>query len=144
MKAQEIPYKKYTPCTFSVELPTTMEMYKMYEDSSPDYCDYEVKLKDGTVIMEIHSLIKSRFEYTSMEDLYAKALLSSELTITYKKLNSNYFVISGLDKKNGNIVYWKRVLGENFISDMRIEYDNSRKNDIEPFIEKISKSFTSN
>ncbi len=141
--SQSTTFKKHSPGQFSIELPVDMKLSKMYDQSSPDYSDFEVKLKDGYVIMELHSLINSRFEYSTIKELYDAALNSSKLDITYKMTASNYFVISGFNKENGNIVYWKRVLGENFVSDMHIEYSKSRKNDIEQHIGKIAKSFTS-
>ena len=142
--SQTTTFKKHSPGTFSIELPAEMKLSEMYDQSSPDYSDFEVKLKDGYVIMELHSLINSRFEHSNtIKELYDAALSSSKLDITYKMTSSNYFVISGFNKENGNIVYWKRVLGENFVSDMHIEYIKSRKNDIEQHIGKIAKSFTS-
>ena len=57
--------------------------------------------------------------------------------------STNYFVISGVDNKSGNIIYWKRVVGDNFISDLRFDYPFSLKKEVEPFIGKIAKSFES-
>ena len=117
-----------------------MKLQKMYTDPG---CDYEVKLKDGAIVMELHSLSSGRFEYNTISELYNAAIHSSKLKITYKSLHTNYFVISGIDKANGNVVYWKRVLGRNFISDMHIEYNKNKSAAVEPFIGRISKSFTS-
>jgi len=80
---------------------------------------------------------------TQFNELYNIALESSDLNITYKIVASDYFVISGLKKENGNIVYWKRVLGINFVSDLHIEYNQAKKSAIEKHIGRISKSFTS-
>jgi hypothetical protein len=143
INAQDLPFKKYKPCSFSIDLPEEMSLSKVSEDSSPDFCDYEVKLQDGYVIMKLNSLIKSRFEFNSIEDLYTLALSSSDLDIKYTLLCSNCFIISGFNKNNENIFYWKRCLGENFISDMTIEYNKGRKKEIEKFIDEISKSFKS-
>lgn len=140
---QNTAYLIYEPCSFKVELPSQMKMSKMYEDENPDYCDYEVKLNDDFVIMELHSLVKSQFEYNTIEELYNAAVNASELNITYKTVSNNFFVISGFNLENGNIVYWKRALGENYISDLYIEYNTERKKEIEPFLGKISKSFSS-
>lgn len=140
--SQNIPFKKVQPCSFEIEIPADMKIQKMYPDSSPDYCDYKVKSKDGYVFMELHSLLNSRFSYNTIQDLYNAALRSSNLNISYKFLAGNYFIISGR-KKNGNIIYWKRVLGKNFISDLNIEYSESKKLFIEKNIGRISKSFTS-
>lgn len=141
---QEVAFKKITPCSFSIEIPVDMKIKKMFEDSSLDYCDYEVLLKDGYSIMELHSLLNTRFDESTIDGFYQAALEGSKLKITYKMLGSNFFVISGINQENGNIVYWKRVLGDNFVSDLHIEYSQARKPAIEQYIERISKSFTSN
>ena len=141
--AQNSPFKRVKPCTFGVDLPVEMKINKMYNDYSPDFCDYEVKLNDGNVIIELHSLLNSRSEFNTITELYYKALKSSKLRITYKMVASDYFVISGINNENGNIVYWKRVLGQSFVSDLNIEYNQSRKSAIEKYIARISKSFTS-
>jgi hypothetical protein len=142
-KSQDISFKKLRPCTFGIEIPVNMQIKKMYEDSSPEYCDYEVVLKDGYTIMELHSLINTRFEFGTIKELYNEAVKTSNLNITYKMSASNYFVISGVNNENGNIVYWKRVLGQQFVSDLRIEYNQSKKSAIEKYIGRISKSFIS-
>lgn len=141
--SQNISFKHHAPCTFSIDLPVVMKLKEMYTDPSPDFCDYKVKLNDGYTLIELHPSINSRFEHNTIQDFYSAALNSSTLNITYKMKTKNFFVISGFNKKNGNIVYWKRALGENFVSDMHIEYNKSRKAYIEPFIGKISKSFVS-
>ena len=141
---QEVAFKKITPCSFSIEIPVDMKINKMFDDTSLDYCDYEVLLKDGYSIMELHSLLNTRFDESTIDGFYQAALEGSKLKITYKMLGSNFFVISGFNQENGNVVYWKRVLGENFVSDLHIEYNESRKSVIEKYIARISKSFTSN
>jgi hypothetical protein len=142
--AQNSIFKKHSPCAFSIELPSEMKLSKMFSDESLDFCDYEVKLKDGSIVMELHSLVLSRCEFTTIKEYYEAALKASVLNITYKVITGNFFVISGLNKDNGKIVYWKRVLGDNYLSDMRIEYSETQKKNIEPHIGKISKSFKSN
>ena len=142
--SQNVIFKKLTPCSFSIEIPVDMKIKSMYDDTSPDYCDYEVSLKDGYGIMELHSMNNSRFELIGINEFYAAALESSQLNITYQSMGLDYFVISGINEENGNIVYWKRVLGDNFVSDLHIEYDETKKSSIEQHIERISKSFTSN
>ena len=140
--AQSINFTKHNPCTFTIELPTTMKLTLMWE-SSPDYCDYIVSLNDGFSIIELHSLNNARFNYDAIKDLYQAAIRGSKLNVTYKAQSSNWFIISGINKENGNIVYWKRILGTDFISDLHIEYPPSRKSQIEKYIGRISKSFLS-
>lgn len=138
--AQQDNYVDYKPCAFSVSLPATMKPEKMYEDNSPDYCDYEVKTKSG-VRIELHAISRQRSETDDLNDMYSEAVQHIDMDISYKTILGNYFVISGTDNRTGHIVYWKRVLGNHFISDMRIEYGKSNKSAIEPHIGKISKSF---
>jgi len=132
-------YKVFDECSFSVNLPTTFE--SVLVDSSPDYCDYETSI--GSVkIIEFTSLNISRFEIDNISDLYARAVEGTKLNVSYKIQKSNWFIISGTNL-DGNIVYWKRVVGDNFISDLYIEYNNSQRNIIEPYLGEISRSFKS-
>ena len=139
----QVSFKSHTPCTFSVSLPSDFKLQPMYDDKSSDYCDYSVKTKDGLEIIQLHSLLSSRFEFSSIKELYDAAVNKSELDISYKTQKGNWFVISGTKKENGNTVYWKRVSGGSFISDLHIEYPKNRESEIAPYIATISKSFTS-
>ncbi|MFN8263765.1 MAG: hypothetical protein U0T07_09585 [Chitinophagales bacterium] len=137
-------YKKHTPCTFSVSLPIQFKLINEYPgDNNPDICDYLVKTKSGLSLIKLSSLIMSRFEFITIKDFYKEAINKSDLNIVYKIQKANWFVISGTKKNNGNIVYWKRVVSANFVSDLYIEYTQSQKKEIEPFLSKISTSFTS-
>ncbi|MFN5317743.1 MAG: hypothetical protein ACK5CY_02765 [Bacteroidia bacterium] len=139
----QVSFISHTPCSFSVSLPSDFKLQPMYDEKSPNYCDYSVKTKDGSEIIQLHSLLSSRFEFSSIKDLYDAGLKNSDLDISYKTQKGNWFVISGTKKDNGNIVYWKRVSGNSFISDLHIEYPKRRESEIAPYIAIISKSFTS-
>jgi hypothetical protein len=138
---ENILYTLYNPGMFAINLSSSFKIQKMYDDNSPDFCDHSLVTQDGFEVIELHSLNKSRFEYEDIKNLYEAALLNSELHITYKIQKSNWFLISG--KEKDNIVYWKCVTGENFISDLHIEYPISRKSEIEPYIGQIARSFIS-
>jgi hypothetical protein len=112
----------------------------MDEDSSVDYCDYEVRTKSD-ILIELHSMVKQRMETDDLNDLYKEAIAHIDLDISYKTMVKDFFVISGIDNRTNRIVYWKRVVGEQFVSDLRIEYDKSNKSVIERYIGKISGSF---
>ena len=149
-KVPEVIFKTHTPCSFSISLPVNFNLEPMYEEGSHDYCDFSVKLSDGYEIIQVHSMLSSRFSFSDMKNgeseikyLYNKAVKNSELIITYKVQKENWFVISGTQKKNGNIVYWKRVCGISFISDLHIEYPKIKETEIAPHIATISKLFTS-
>jgi hypothetical protein len=137
-----IKYNSLEPCSFSVDLPSNLKLKKLDNDSNMDHCDCVVKTSDGFEIIEISSLLSSRFS-SSMEQMFAEATKNSDLDITYKVLKEDWFVISGKDKNNGNIIYWKRAEGDDYISDLRIGYPINRKSDIEPYISTISSSFKS-
>ncbi len=138
---KEVVYKSYFPGHCTIKLPSNFEMKKS-SPSSPDFSDYTVTIVDEFEPIEIHSLNKSRFDAIYIKDFYVRAIKKSELNITYKIQRNNWFIISGV-KSNGNIVYWKRVLGANFISDLYISYPPNRKSLIEPYIATISNSFKS-
>lgn len=142
-EVSEVGFTSHTPCSFSVSLPLHFNLQPMEEEDNLDYCDYTVKTKDGFEIIELHSLISSRFDMSSIKELYQAAINESKLDISYKIQKGNWFVISGTNKENGNIVYWKRVSGNHFISDLHIEYPKSRESEIAPYISPISNSFTS-
>lgn len=126
---------------FEIELPIDMKMSKMFNEVSADYCDYQVKTQDGYPIMELHALLNSRFEFGTIKEAYKAALATSKLNITYQVQIGNFFIISGYNPTNGNIVYWKRAMGRLYVSDMHIEYNRSRKDLIEKNIARIAKSF---
>ena len=140
--AQTTTYIKHTPCTFAIELPAHMKLSNMFSDQSPDYCDYKVRTQAKNVSIELHSLNKSRFTDDSLEELYDAALASSEINITYKKKGVDYFVISGFERSTGYIVYWKRSVGSSFIGDLYITYPNDSKSAIEPYLTRMSRSFS--
>lgn len=141
-QAAPVSFEDHDTYKFSVSLPSGWKMEEMWEGSL-DFCDYEVKAKDGTKILELHALLNSRFDAGSITDLYAAALESSKLEIIYKLQKQNWFVISGIDKKTKNIVYWKRIWGEHYVSDLYLDYPKNKETEIAPYIGRIAKSFIS-
>jgi len=140
---QSTTFVAYNKGQMSFELPKYMKLKNMYDEPTPDSKNFEVITGDPDIIIELHSLIASRFGCGGIQDCYSAALNGTKLEVTYKMKSNNYFVISGFNKDNGNIVYWKRVIGEWYISDLHIEYSPLKKNKIEPYIGQISKSFKS-
>ncbi|MFM7710176.1 MAG: hypothetical protein ACKO5C_04610 [Ferruginibacter sp.] len=119
-----------------------MKLSSMYSDRGSDYCDYKVRTQAKNVSIELHALNKSRFTDDSLEELYDAALQSSEINITYKKKGADYFVISGFERSTGYIVYWKRSVGSSFIGDLYIIYPKTSKSAIEPYLTRMSRSFS--
>lgn len=138
-------YKYYKPCSFSVQLPSSYSLNVMEIESSPDYCDYAVKTKNGKKLIELHSLVKGRFMKEDTKSLYLEALktIENDVDVTYKKQNNLWFVISGIVKSTKKVYYWKRSVGKYFISDLNIEYAKEDAKLIEPHLGKISGSFVS-
>lgn len=146
--AQEATYTKYSQCDFSIELPADWRLQKSGGNTTPGHCAYHATLKSGYIVMQLTSMPKSGlmcndFNMCSIQELYEQALLESKLRITYKFLGKGFFVISGYNTRNGNIVYWKRSVGSNSVSDLRMEYREERRVFIDHHMGKISKSFIS-
>ena len=127
--SQTTNFKNYHPCSFSISLPANYFFRNMNEETSVDYCDYEVKFKENGVSLQIHSLLSSRFETTDINELFESAKSASEMAITYQFKSDHFYVLSG--NKDGKIIYRKRYVGNNYISDLEIEYLPSEKNVIE-------------
>lgn len=131
----QMPYK------FDVDLPRSWKLSRLGEETL-DYCDYEARLPDGFKVLDIYVLLNTRFGADNIRDLYEEALKLETLDISYKLQKENWFVISGIDKKTKNIVYWKRVFGDMYVGDLRFEYPKKKEAEIAPHIGSIAKSFT--
>ncbi len=137
--SQTTAFKNYHPCSFSISLPVNYVFKNMYEETSADYCDYEVKFKEKGILLEAHSLLSSRLETTDIDALFDEAKANKDITISYEFKSEHFYVLSG--QKDGKIFYQKRYVGNNYIADLEIEYLPSQKNVIEKYIGKISNSF---
>ncbi|MGF1645039.1 MAG: hypothetical protein ACFCUJ_15480 [Thiotrichales bacterium] len=60
-------------------------------------------------------------------------------TVTYKKLGTNWFVVSGL--KNGNVLYVKEFVTPESMRSIYIEYPESRKHEYHEVVNILSRSF---
>jgi hypothetical protein len=139
---QTIKFEDQSTDKYTVSLPNSWKIEAMNEESL-DYCNYEARLPDGTKILELNALLNTRFDTDNIQDLYNASLSKTELKVTYKLQKDNWFVISGVDKVTKNIVYCKRVLGEQFVSDLRFDYPKSKEAEVGPSIGRIAKSFDS-
>ncbi len=61
------------------------------------------------------------------------------LSITYKILRANWFVISG--KEDGKIFYQKTLLKNDVFKTFRLEYDESQKKTFDALVPRLEKSF---
>lgn len=108
-----------------------------------DYCEYFVKTNEDLEKFYIRSQISSRAGFNNIQESYKEAIIDFNLNIVYKIQKANWFVIHENNKKNGNIIYFKKIAGDSFVSILYIEYKKSTKKEIEPFLSKISTSFIS-
>ena len=136
-------FKNHHPCSFSISLPASFSIKPMEIESNFDYCDYKVNTAQKIEVMQLHSLLASRYMDSDIKTLYAIELKAEEIDIIYKLQKANWFVISGTDKKTGHLLYRKTIVGERFVSELRIDYAKDQARKIEPFIPKIAASFSS-
>ena len=130
----------YRRCSFKVSLPQSYLFKIDEEDNNLDMCTATVSTSDGLQIIDIRSMNNARFETRNIKDSPKPKIPTLEVTHNTQK--NNWFVISGYNNE-GMIVYWKRVSGDNFISDLYMEYPQHRSSEINSKIGKIAGSFTS-
>lgn len=131
----------YHPCSFKITLPSDFQLVKMYEDDSPDYCDYEVKTDIEGLRFEIHSMLKSRFSITELNELYEEGLKNVKFEVQGSNKFEDGYYISG--QKNDNHIYYLRKIGENFISDFYLEYPKESEKYAEMLIVVLYSNFES-
>ena len=139
----QTPFKKHHPCSFYISLPKGFTIKPIEQESNFDYCDYKVKTADKVEVMQLHSLLASRYMKSDIGTLYSIELKMEDINIAYKIQKANWFVVSGTDKKTGHLLYRKTVVGERFVSELRIDYSPKQAAKIEPFIPRIAASFSS-
>ena len=136
-------FKKHHPCSFYISLPKGFTIKPIEQESNFDYCDYKVETADKVEVMQLHSLLASRYMKSDINTLYSIELIIEDINIAYKIQKANWYVISGTDKKTGHLLYRKTIVGERFVSELRINYAPNQAAKIELFIPKIAASFTS-
>jgi len=114
-------FKKYTPCSFSISLPKGFTIKPIEKESNFDYCDYKVKTPDRIEVMQLHSLLASRYMDSDIKTLYAIEQKMEDIHIVYQVQKANWFVITGTDKKTGHLLYRKTIIGQRFVSELRID-----------------------
>jgi hypothetical protein len=136
-------YTEHAPCSFHVSLPETwkLEPFNGVGNDGPA-CNYEALTEKGDKVLSVSSMKHAEFETNSMDSLYAMAIEYSKFPISSQSRNGNTFVLRGTNPETGNTVYWKRVVGKAFISDLYFDYPKNLEQDIAPYREKIAASFT--
>jgi hypothetical protein len=91
---------------------------------------------DTSLNISIYSLIGGR--WTTIPD---SALYAESINITYHLEKEHWFVVSGIDKETGRLIYIKVYWGDTYISILRIHYPKEKRSLIEPYIPQLSQSF---
>jgi hypothetical protein len=135
--------KEFCGNVFCIHLPSDFKVTEPYSENNSDHEVYDVS-KKGAKFMTITASIESRFSLddsiNTIQDWY-QDILKKRPEISYKMQKDNWFIVSGIDPKSGNVFYWKKIWKGEFISDLYIDYPKSKKDEIEPYLSSIAKSF---
>ena len=91
---------------------------------------------DTSLNISIYSLIRGRWSTIPDSAQYAESI-----DITYYLEKEDWFVVSGIEKETGGLIYIKVYWGDTYISRLRIHYPKEKRSLIEPYIPQLSKSF---
>src|SRR5664279_4254625 len=80
----QTPFKRYTPCSFSISLPKGFTITPIEKESNFDYCDYKVKTADRVEVLQLHSLLASRYIDSDIKTLYAIGQKMEDINIVYQ------------------------------------------------------------
>lgn len=141
VKRVQIKLVTHKPCSFEISLPENFELIKMYEDDSPDYCDYEVQTNIPGIKLEIHSMLTSRYGVSDLDELYDANIKNADYEVLGSKKLEDGFYISGKDKN----VYWYSLtkIGNQFISNFYLEYTADAEKDADALIAALYTLFKS-
>jgi serine/threonine protein kinase len=150
--SQNIDYSSYQNAryNYSIEYPQDI-LYEQREASNSDGTFF--KTKEGVEKLRVYGISNIDIETAnelSLDQLYDQELLNysqNTSTITYKKLGTSFFVISGYD--NGSVFYLKVIRckdygGYNAFAYALLKYSESERDLYDKISEHIFKSFTGN
>lgn len=129
---------------FSVEYPSSFEADYMPDnnDGIEVHDDSAVIIASGShagITEDDSTFIK---DAESIKVFYDKALSDLEeegYSISYKKLDDDWYVISYFDGTNN--VYEKSIMDDDFIANLSIEYPADLQEDYGPMVERVSDTF---
>ncbi|MFP3126814.1 hypothetical protein OH784_29935 [Ectobacillus funiculus] len=131
-------YNTYTNTRFgfSVEYPTTFT-----QGPEPTNNDGREFYNEDSTIIASGSHINVLEDNETIETYYNRALENISNSIAYKRLGSDWYVISYKD--GSNTVYEKAIIGEDIISRVVITYPSSKQGYYESMVTRISSTFKS-
>lgn len=92
--------------------------------------------QDSSIDISVYSLRKVRWS-----DIPDSAKYAESIDISYYLEKDDWFVVSGIGKYSGDVLYIKVYFGEDKISRLRLQYAQDKKSLIEPYISRLSNSF---
>ena len=92
--------------------------------------------QDSSIDISVYSLRKVRWL-----DIPDSAKYAESIDISYYLEKDDWFVVSGIGKYSGDVLYIKVYFGEDKISKLRLQYEQDKKSLIEPYISRLSNSF---
>lgn len=137
-------WRRTDGCSFSIRIPAGCKLKKqeIAEGQNPSDCNYAGTL-NGEKAFHIYSSPADFFESQDIDTLYKMAVDYSKFTIRHQEQKGNWFVISGVHPETGNDIYWKRVLGRKYITDIYFDYPKEKAEEVEPFVEGMAVSLIS-
>lgn len=136
--AQSPAYKTYGLCTFSIALPGHLKI-KTEETNHSAYV--YLYTADGFEILNASCLNLAESNHTGFAGYREFVRSLSDMDITYQTTKTDWCVMSGISRKNGNIIYEKLLWSDLFLGNLHIEYPKNSAHLIEPYISKIAGSF---
>ena len=94
--------------------------------------------QDTSIDISVYSLIGGRWSNVPDSSEYAETI-----NISYYFEKDDWFVVSGIGKYSGELLYIKVSNGHLYRSILRLQYPQEKKTLIEPYISQLSKSFKS-
>ena len=94
--------------------------------------------QDTSIDISVYSLIGGRWSNVPDSSEYAETI-----NISYYLKKDDYFVVSGIGKYSGELLYIKVSTGHIYRSILRLQYPHEKKTLKEPYISQLSKSFKS-
>jgi hypothetical protein len=94
--------------------------------------------QDTSIDITVYSLIGGRWSNVPDSSEYAETI-----SISYYFEKDDWFVVSGIGKYSGELLYIKVSNGHLYRSILRLQYPQEKKTLIEPYISQLSKSFKS-
>lgn len=143
---------------FEIDLPDNFELrvspygfYERYDWVDNDDTMYDIRRlsydmagidivmeQETSIDISVYSLVGGRWSNLPDSSEYAETI-----NISYYVEKDDWFVVSGIGKYSGELLYIKVSTGHMYSSILRLQYPREKKALIEQYISQLSKSFKS-